>query len=354
MTKEYDDGDNNNKTTSFLRARKEKLIGVLVAAIAIAGLILASGGSVPTWQSTVVSAQESPPTTNETEQEEGIPEEEFMSPLTAQAVDMNASKIVVSGTAASPGAEAGPFQIVTVLPERTDGKIYSGVISFTASAPIYVIPGYGFDAENSTLNHADYGELIRFASEASFANVTTAAPEIAHGPILPQYSPQPDSDIGSLPEVYTATVPFAGDLLEVGNVNGTNFLISYTVIADVYETTRVADIGPAIMNTTSGQTPEENSVSIDYGAVERTTDAFSPNPISIQRGDNVTWTNNDFLPHTVTSGTPDRIGTDEAGQEFDSGFLGTRSSFTHTFEERGEFEYFCELHPNMIGTVDVR
>ncbi|HKU49807.1 MAG TPA: plastocyanin/azurin family copper-binding protein, partial [Nitrososphaera sp.] len=93
---------------------------------------------------------------------------------------------------------------------------------------------------------------------------------------------------------------------------------------------------------------------LEYGAVEKTTDAFSPSPITVERGENVTWTNNDFLPHTVTSGTPEQIGTSEAGEEFDSGFLGTRSSFTHEFEERGEYDYFCELHPYMVGEVSVQ
>ena len=335
--------DKNNKKPSSDIWKKQILILTVIAAIT--GLILVSAGPFSGWYSASVSAQQE---ANDTA--EPFPEEEFGPSLTAQAVDMNASKIVVSGTAASPGDEAGPFQIVTVLPERTDGKVYSGMISFTASAPIFVIPGYGFDAENNTLNHQEYGELIRFPSEASFANVTSAPPEIAHGPILPQYGPQPESAIGTLPNTYTATVPFAGELLEVGNVNGTKFLVSYTVIADVYDTTRVSDIGPAIMNASAA---EENPVSIVYGGVELTTDAFSPNPINIQSGDSVTWINDDFLPHTVTSGTPDQTGTDEAGQDFDSGFMGTRASFTHTFDEPGDFEYFCELHPNMVGTVSV-
>jgi plastocyanin len=235
-----------------------------------------------------------------------------------------------------------------------DGKVYVGWISFTASAPIYVIPGYGFDSENQTLNHEEFGELIRFPTEGSFANSTLAPPEIAHGPIMPLYGELiTETVIGTLPSVYTASVPFAGDLLEVGNINGTKFLISYTVFADVYDTVRVSALGSAAMNTT-GQTPEENPVSIVYGGVEKTTDAFSPNPITINSGENVTWTNDDFLPHTVTSDTPEQMGTDEAGRDFDSGFVGTRSSFTHTFEDRGEFEYFCELHPNMVGTVTVR
>jgi plastocyanin len=341
---EKDPDTNNKRPTPDIRKKQTFVLAIVAAAIT--GVILASAGPFSGWQSASVLAQQG----GADDTNEQFPEEEFVPPLTAQAVDMNASKIVVSGTAASPGDEAGPFQTVTVLPERTDGKVYSGIISFTASAPIYVIPGYGFDAENATLDHSEYGELIRFPSEASFANITNAAPEVAHGPILPQYSPQPDSGVGTLPSVYTATVPFAGELLEVGNINGTKFLVSYIVIADVYETTRVSDVGAAIIN---GSAPAENPVSMVYGGVELTTEAFSPNPVTIQRGENVTWTNDDFLPHTVTSGSPDQAGTDEAGQDFDSGFIGTRASFTHTFDEQGEFEYFCELHPNMIGTVSV-
>jgi plastocyanin len=292
------------------------------------------------------SAQEEPAPTE-------MDVEQFLSPTVA-AIDMNSSRIIVSGSAASPGDESGPFQIVPILPERTDGKIYVGSISFTASAPIYVVPGYGFDSENQTLNHKEFGELIRFPSEASFANNSMAAPEIAHGPIMPQYGqPLTESGIGMLPSVYSATVPFAGDLLEVGNVNGTKFLVSYTIFANVYDTIRVSDVGPAVLNTT-GQMPEENQVLLVYGGVEKTNDAYSPNPITINRGENVTWANEDFLPHTVTSGTPDQMGTAESGQDFDSGFIGTKSSFTHTFETRGEFDYYCELHPNMVGTVIVR
>jgi plastocyanin len=322
--------------------------------IAVLGIVLTPIGFILLSQPTTVIAQqqtEVPDTENGQQQPMG--EEQFM-PATVAAIDMNSSKIIVSGTAASPGDEAGPFQIVPILPERMDGRIYVGSISFTASAPIYVVPGYGFDSQNQMLNHKDFGELIRFPSEASFANNTLAPPEIAHGPIMPQYGePLTESGIGMLPSVYSASVPFIGDLLEVGNVNGTRFLISYTVIADVYDTVRVSDLGPAVLNTT-GQGPAENHVSIVYGSVELTTDAHSPNPITINAGENVTWSNDDFLPHTVTSGTPEQMATDEAGQEFDSGFIGTRSSFTHTFEDSGEFEYFCELHPNMVGTVVVR
>jgi plastocyanin len=34
--------------------------------------------------------------------------------------------------------------------------------------------------------------------------------------------------------------------------------------------------------------------------------------------------------------------------------LAPRGDFEHTFTEAGEYPYFCMLHPNMVGVVDVR
>lgn len=92
------------------------------------------------------------------------------------------------------------------------------------------------------------------------------------------------------------------------------------------------------------------------GSSSLTTDAFEPNPININVGDTVIWTNNDSTPHTVTSGT----GPDDpsSGQAFDSSpnfspLWVPGDTFSHTFTEAGEFPYYCALHPNMIGTVIV-
>ncbi len=64
----------------------------------------------------------------------------------------------------------------------------------------------------------------------------------------------------------------------------------------------------------------------------------------------MTWVNKDFDPHTVTSGS---FGERNAGDKFDSGYRGPQSTFSHTFKNRGQFEYFCEIHPNMVRTVGV-
>jgi plastocyanin len=110
--------------------------------------------------------------------------------------------------------------------------------------------------------------------------------------------------------------------------------------------------GNATNATTTGASGGGNttttSVSIVPGSSTLTTDAFSPNPIQVSVGTTVTWTNNDAQPHTVNSGenaTPSGL--------FDSPIMPPAGTFEYTFTEAGEVQYFCILHPNMVGTVSV-
>ena len=56
--------------------------------------------------------------------------------------------------------------------------------------------------------------------------------------------------------------------------------------------------------------------------------------------------------HTVTSGA----GANESnlGKQFDSGLIGPKQTFTQAFKTAGEFIYFCQIHPAMVGTVTVK
>lgn len=113
-------------------------------------------------------------------------------------------------------------------------------------------------------------------------------------------------------------------------------------------------------NTTAAINTGTVKVSIVPGAAALGDKAYSPNPINIKVGDTIMWTNNDTSEtpfHTVTSGSgPD---DENKGQEFDSGLTGATAlmtkgtTFTHTFDATGEFSYFCQLHPTMVGKVVV-
>ena len=80
------------------------------------------------------------------------------------------------------------------------------------------------------------------------------------------------------------------------------------------------------------------------------TDAcYIPGSVTINVGDTVAWDNADIAAHTVTSGSP-QTGPSE---EFDSSLIIGGAIFEVTFDEAGSYEYFCLVHPWMLGTVDV-
>jgi plastocyanin len=78
--------------------------------------------------------------------------------------------------------------------------------------------------------------------------------------------------------------------------------------------------------------------------------AYSPAYIQVVLGTTVTWTNRDTVPHTVIL-SPVVISSSD---NWESGLLYPRQSFSYTFTSRGTFKYYCSEHPfEMIGTVIV-
>lgn len=72
---------------------------------------------------------------------------------------------------------------------------------------------------------------------------------------------------------------------------------------------------------------------------------FDPDPATVKVGTNVSVSNVDAAPHTVT---------EEGGSpSFDSGTIKGKRSGSVTFDKTGTFRYFCEFHATMKGTVTV-
>lgn len=70
--------------------------------------------------------------------------------------------------------------------------------------------------------------------------------------------------------------------------------------------------------------------------------AYLPTPLEVAVGTTVTWTNEDGVEHTVTH---------DDGEFGDSVPAGGELSVT--FDETGTYEYFCGIHPAMVGEIVV-
>jgi plastocyanin len=79
------------------------------------------------------------------------------------------------------------------------------------------------------------------------------------------------------------------------------------------------------------------------GSVEIKDFAFNPATITAKVGDEITWTNNDTAPHTVT--------LDDGS--VDSGNIAQSATYKHAFMTAGTFTYHCSIHTNMKGTITV-
>lgn len=102
--------------------------------------------------------------------------------------------------------------------------------------------------------------------------------------------------------------------------------------------------------TTAAQTPTSAGADTTTGddtggataSIQIADFAFS-GPDSIAAGTTVTVSNGDGVAHTFTS----------EDDVFDSGSIASGESFQFTFDEAGEYTYFCEFHPQMTGTLTV-
>ena len=99
----------------------------------------------------------------------------------------------------------------------------------------------------------------------------------------------------------------------------------------------------------SRTTKPETATAAGNSAVTVKQFQFTPAELTVEAGTNVTWTNQDDILHTATSGaTP---GT--ADGKFDGQMDGRGKSFSHVFDRPGRYPYFCNRHTSMTGTVVV-
>src|SRR5215212_1058053 len=104
--------------------------------------------------------------------------------------------------------------------------------------------------------------------------------------------------------------------------------------------------------TIFAQTPTSISILPGSSAVKPDNKYYDPSPANVAVGTTVTWTNNDSTLHTVYSGSPDDSAN--GGKLFQSTYMAKGKTFEHKFDTAGTFDYYCTLHPFMIGQIVVK
>ena len=234
------------------------------------------------------------------------------------------SATVKTGTMQSstdPGIGHESHQLAIILAPSSD--LYTGTLSYSASEPIQLVSLRGpvGPDEQPAKTWTPDGKTI---FELTFVDRQTS--------------------MGSW--------KFSGNALAVHTMKPTEFTVSYSVSAKATAAKPVMDnmekpakSEPKGPQTVSVDMPSGTSVP----GCEETDECYIPSSITINSGDTVEWINSDTAAHTVTGGSP----ADGPSGVFDSSLVLGGASYAFTFEEAGSYDYFCMVHPWMVGNVQV-
>ena len=108
-------------------------------------------------------------------------------------------------------------------------------------------------------------------------------------------------------------------------------IVASFLFAAVFGSVLAAGVGPA------GAEGPASAISIDNFS-------FTPATLTVKAGTTVTWTNKDDIPHGIAS-------SNNAFKK--SRALDTDDGYSFTFTTPGTYQYFCYLHPHMVGSIVV-
>ena len=88
---------------------------------------------------------------------------------------------------------------------------------------------------------------------------------------------------------------------------------------------------------------------------------FVPNEVTVSAGTTIKWINLDPVDHDVTSGLSIN-GRKSRGlkqtkfpdDKFSSGLFGKGKTFSITLDKKGEYQYYCNIHPFMTAKIIVK
>ena len=154
------------------------------------------------------------------------------------------------------------------------------------------------------------------------------------------------ADLQTGPDGYLYVLSYTGSLFRI--LPSTSSTTNGTSTASIGTTTKGQQL-EQLYNNEQTNSRNDNSVSAVIVGINGDS-SYSPNPISIEKGQTITWYNGDTISHTVTSGQDN---DKDAGEAFDSGAIIPNQYFSFKFDDSGEYQYYCIYHPSMVGEIIV-
>ena len=242
-------------------------------------------------------------------------------------------------------------------------KPMSAIFILGAIAGIAAYVGFGFVGPDPYLVPEEIIEEIEKVIEVS-PTVPVFSISVLAGSDEPD-NPDYDPDVANVPHgnvvewinddsvihTVTSSLDF-GDTFDSGLIEaGANYRLDTSDLAEgEYE--YMCIVHPWMIATLiiqESQEPIISKVSIPDGAAIQQIGQqyFDSEFITVSVGTTVVWSNDDSTIHTVTSGSP------ESGPTglFDSSILDAGATFEYTFNSAETVDYYCIVHPWMIGSV---
>lgn len=277
------------------------------------------------------------------------------------ALTMNSSNYTIT-LAGLLMAVAFPSIIISYLAMKMPqyAKPVGAIVAIASATGIIMWFAFGFVSPDTYMINEPVVEEVKeeAVSTAPVFAITILKDSATQG--NPDYDPDvahvPKGDVvewtneDAVPHTVTSSVDF-GDTFNSNMINaGEKFSLDTSKIASgEYE--YMCMVHPWMVATLIIEEPKGDvKVMIPQGAGTQKEGQlyYDPATLKVSVGTPVVWDNADNVVHTVTSGkdaSPD--GT------FDSGLIDAGKSFKFTFSSPGKVDYFCMVHPWMVGSVEV-
>jgi hypothetical protein len=129
-----------------------------------------------------------------------------------------------------------------ILPNRDDGTIYTGIVTFTATKPVEVGISHRLHIDNNTFSQIDTDSFGKLYSGYHNGTGERGTPGVLSAPsvIVPDY--------GTAPPYFSASIPFVGDSVWLRTTHGEPFIAVYEVFAEIVQPQGVVDLVTAMNN----------------------------------------------------------------------------------------------------------